>query len=190
MLWETCCHVKIGCKQKEANYYHAITPTLCLWSQNDKWLTRELHLLWDSTQLHSHVSADLYTLVWGSGVVSQTLLLMKHATPPHPPSIISGLWVKTGRLKVSVACFTTLMLTDSSGFLWPVLTLWEGWGLLTWSQRTWGPPRFGKCGEEASSEPGEGRETCSHYRSYMQGDTFVRIFNKALFPGQVDKLSL
>lgn len=111
-------------------------------------------------------------------------------TRPPPQSIISGLWVKTGWHKVSVACFTTLTLTDSLGFLWPVLTLREGWGLLTWSRRTWGPPRFGKCGEEASSEPGEGRDTRSRYRSYVQGDRFVRMSNKALFPGQGDKLSL
>lgn len=155
MLWETCCRVKIERKQKEPNYYYVITPTLCLWSQNDKWLTRELHLLWDSTQLHSQVSADLYTLVWGSGVVSQTLLLMKHG--PHQSSLASGSrLVGTKNVyihKVSLACFMTLTLTDHSGFLWLLLTLWEGWGRLTWSQRTWGPPRFGKCGKEASSEP-------------------------------------
>lgn len=76
----------------------------------------------------------------------------------RPPSIISGLWVKTGRHtnvhpQVSVTGFVVLMQTDNSWFLGLLLTLWEGWGLLTWSQRTWGPPRFGKYGKEASSEP-------------------------------------
>lgn len=126
-----------------------------------------------------------------SGVVSQTLLLIKHAPPPrHQSSLAFGsrlVGTKTYIHKVSVTCFTTLTLTDNSGFLWPVLTLWEGWGLLTWSRRTWGPPRFGKWWEEASSEPGEGRDTRSGYRSYVQGDRFIRISNKALFPGQDDK---
>lgn len=36
-----------------------------------------------------------------------------------------------------------------------LLTLWEGSGPLTWSQRTSGPPHSGKCGREASSEPVE-----------------------------------
>lgn len=76
----------------------------------------------------------------------------------QPPSIISGLWVEAGRRtsvhpQVSIASFVALTLTDKSWFLGLLLTLWEGWGLLTWSQRTWGPPRFGKYGKEASLGP-------------------------------------
>lgn len=79
---------------------------------------------------------------------------MKHSL--HQSSLASGsrlVGTQTYIQKVTIAGFMTLMRTDNSWFLWPLLTLWEDWGLLTWSQRTWGPPRFGKCGKEASSEP-------------------------------------
>lgn len=142
-------------------------------------MTRELHLLWDSTQLHSRVNADLYTLVWGSGVVFQTLLLMQHGL--HQSSLASGsrlVGTQTCIHQVSISGFMTLTLTDNSWFLWPLLTLWEGWGLLTWSQRTWGPPHFGKCGKEASSEPAVERGGIHVLVTIAK---FIWIFNKGLF---------
>lgn len=97
--------------------------------------------------MHSRVTADLYALVRGSGVVSQTLLLMKHggASPNRPPSITSetpaGLWVKMGRQRhqlndVNGSCMMSVTVTHSVGGLRSsslvsknlrTSSLWEMW---------------------------------------------------------------